>query len=196
MLNLGRPLLLLRNFNPNFKSIRRKNRSHTIISVQFLLILIMQNMALFYRASWNMKVSHMHANTMGPPVVTAQVKELIKGTQVKYKYWYLFFYSSCHLFIWLSVAPICSTFKTRCKARIRFKTKDSKLVVTAISAEHNHTISSNYSDCYPENRRLNQEEADQAAVLMDLEVAPVILQNVVRTATSKCVSQQDLRNVK
>jgi len=126
-----------------------------------------------------------------------------KGTGLRGNQRYVFLSPHQILFLktfhhWLPVFVICSTFKKNCPARIRARVDETRnqFSVTVYSVDHNHEINPEYSDCYPLNRRLTKEEEAQASNLIDLEVRPSILQNVIRTSTGKCPTLQDVRNAK
>jgi len=88
------------------------------------------------------------------------------------------------------------TMKILCPAYIKCSASREKqqLVITHVELDHNHEVSQQVFEHYPECRRLNAAESNTLSPLVDLRVRPTLLQHMVQSTTSKPVTRQDIQN--
>jgi hypothetical protein len=71
------------------------------------------------------------------------------------------------------------------------------LEVRKLEVNHNHPVSKELFACYPKNRRLESDQLDFATSLLKVDVQPSKVKLLLKDKhEGKCVTSQDLRNVK
>lgn len=70
------------------------------------------------------------------------------------------------------------------------------LVISEIVSKHNHPTHPVLFDHYPENRRLDCAEKAYTKELIDYQVKPAILQDVLRRASNTKITPKDLSNIR
>ena len=69
-------------------------------------------------------------------------------------------------------------------------------VVTKLSTDHNHIISSSTLGMYSSNRRLSDEEIEEIKPFLDMKVSAIEIKSYLTTKTGKQVQTKDIINVK
>jgi len=90
-----------------------------------------------------------------------------------------------------------------CKMHLRLvfmsahRIDDCFLMVTRFVDAHNHAVSSDLFACYPKQRRLNENQISFVTALLQVDVQPAQVKLLLQSKEEgKCVTSQDLRNVK
>ena len=91
-----------------------------------------------------------------------------------------------------------STFKKNCPARLKFKlTADGQhLVVTEAVEDHNHTVSEIAFQHLPKQRKLEEQELEEAKSLLRLKANKKMVQEHLINKTGKFVLLRDLSNIR
>ena len=94
--------------------------------------------------------------------------------------------------------PVQQYLATGCEAvvRIHLDSTGQKYVVTKVSTEHNHMISSDTLGMYASNRTLSNEEIDEIKPFLDMKVKAKEIKNYLTSKTGKKVITKDILNVK
>ncbi|KAH6939389.1 hypothetical protein HPB50_017749 [Hyalomma asiaticum] len=71
-----------------------------------------------------------------------------------------------------------------------------QLEITKIDCNHNHEVSKEIFQLYPENRRLTRDEKEYVLPLLDLNVLPNVVAGKLAEKTGKVVTTMDLHNVR
>ena len=94
--------------------------------------------------------------------------------------------------------PVQQYLATGCEAvvRIHLDSTGQQYVVTKVSTEHNHMISSDNLGMYASNRTLNNEEISEIKSFLDMKVKTKEIKNYLTSKTGKRVITKDILNVK
>ncbi|XP_041088089.1 uncharacterized protein LOC121302297 [Polyodon spathula] len=98
----------------------------------------------------------------------------------------------------LGVRPNQRSFKLDCPARVLAYADRHKdcFVISKSCLTHNHDVSADAYNQYPESRRLSQTEKEKAEELLRLNLSPAKVKDYLNSLTGKCITAKDIYNLK
>ncbi|MGH0123039.1 UNVERIFIED_CONTAM: hypothetical protein FKN15_067124 [Acipenser sinensis] len=90
------------------------------------------------------------------------------------------------------------SFKLDCPARVLAYADRHKdcFVISKSCLTHNHDVSADAYNQYPESRRLSQTEKEKAEELLRLNLSPAKVKDYLNSLTGKCITAKDIYNLK